>query len=279
MFGNLDAGGETNKYRVIESASKEYAVSDLCKLFAVSRSGYYAFLKRKGVERDQAAKELFQQVYERYNGVYGYRQIQLFLLQDHGVWMNHKKVLRIMQDLGIRSRIRRKHRCNYASSEGDRVAKNILKRDFKAAAPNQKWVTDITQYRVGEKWLYLSAVKDLFNNEIIAYQMSARNDNELVLRTFQQAWTQQKDVTGLIVHSDQGFQYTSHAYHDMLPKVGARISMSRRGNCYDNASMESFFSHLKTEGLYPYDIRNMVRHKGKLKITFDFTTNIGHNES
>nr|WP_170970852.1 DDE-type integrase/transposase/recombinase [Paenibacillus terrae] len=108
--------------------------------------------------------------------------------------------------------------------------------------------------------------------------MSTRNDNELVLRTFQQAWTQQKDMTGLIVHSDQGFQYTSHAYHDMLPKVSARISMSRRGNCYDNASMESFFSHLKTEGLYPYDIRNMDEGKGKLKITFDFITNIGHNE-
>lgn len=222
-------------------------------------------MKRKGTDRDQEAKALIQKVYERYNGVYGYRQIQLFLLQDHGVWMNHKKVLRIMQDLGIRSRIRRKHRFNYATSEGDRVAKNILKRDFKADAPNQKWVTDITQYRIGEKWLYLSAIKDLFNNEIIAYQMSARNDNELVLRTFQQAWSQQKDVTGLIVHSDQGFQYTSHAYHDMLPKVGARISMSRRGNCYDNASVESFFSHLKTEGLYPYDIRNIDEAQRKIE--------------
>ncbi|WP_339291227.1 IS3 family transposase [Paenibacillus sp. FSL E2-0201] len=249
----------------MENAAKEYAVSNLCKLFRVSRSGYYAFMKRKGTDRDQEAKALIQKVYERYEGVYGYRQIQLFLLQDHGVWMNHKKVLRIMQDLGIRSRIRRKHRCNYATSEGDRVAKNILKRDFKADAPNQKWVTDITQYRVGEKWLYLSAIKDLFNNEIIAYQMSARNDNELVLRTFEQAWSQQKDVTGLIVHSDQGFQYTSHAYHDMLPKVGARISMSRRGNCYDNASMESFFSHLKTEGLYPYDIRNMDEAQRKIE--------------
>lgn len=265
MFGNLDAGGETHKYRVIESAAKEYAVSTLCKLFRVSRSGYYAFLKRKGTDRDQEAKALIQKVYERYNGVYGYRQIQLFLLQDHGVWMNHKKVLRIMQDLGIRSRIRLKRRCNYATSEGDRVARNILKRDFKADAPNQKWVTDITQYRVGEKWLYLSAIKDLFNNEIIAYQMSVRNDNELVLRTFQQAWSQQKDVTGLIVHSDQGFQYTSHAYHDMLPKVGARNSMSRRGNCHDNASMESFFSHLKTEGLYPYDIRNMDEAQRKIE--------------
>ncbi|MDH6425470.1 putative transposase [Paenibacillus sp. PastH-3] len=235
-------------------------------------------MKCKGVERDQAAKELIQKVYERYNGIYGYRQIQLFLLQDHGVWMNHKKVLRIMQDLGIRSRIRRKHRCNYASSEGDRVAKNILKRDFKTDAPNQKWVTDITQYRVGEKWLYLSAIKDLFNNEIIAYQMSARNDNELVLRTFQQAWSQQKDVTGLIVHSDQGFQYTSHAYHDMLPKVGARISMSRRGNFMTTPlwRASSRISKRKDSILMISEI--WMRHKEKLKITFDFITNIGHNE-
>ncbi|MGQ3481081.1 IS3 family transposase, partial [Paenibacillus sp. TY11] len=218
---------------------------------------YYAFLKRRGTDRDRDAKALVKKVYEQYNGVYGYRQIQLFWQHDHGVWMNHKKVLRLMQVLGIRSQIRRKHRCNYASSTEGRVAKNLLKQDFKADKPNQKWVTDITQYRVGDCWVYLSAIKDLFNNEMIAYQMSHKNDNELVLQTFRQAWKQQKDVTGLIVHSDQGFQYTSHAYHDMLPKVGARISMSRRGNCYDNASMESFFSHLKTEGLYPYDIRNM----------------------
>ncbi|AET58095.1 transposase orfB for insertion sequence element IS3 family protein [Paenibacillus terrae HPL-003] len=109
----------------------------------------------------------------------------------------------------------------------------------------KKWPIDITQYRVGEKWLYLSAVKDLLNNEIIAYQMSTRNDNEWVLQTFKQAWTKLKDVTGLIVHSNQGFQYTSHAYHDMLPKVVAQINMSRRGNCYDNASMESFSSHCR----------------------------------
>ncbi|MBP1157751.1 transposase InsO family protein [Paenibacillus sp. PvR052] len=105
--------------------------------------------------------------------------------------------------------------------------------------------------------MYLSAIKDLFNNEIVAYQMSLRNDNQLVLETFAKAFEKTKDVTGLIVHSDQGFQYTSYAYHDMLPQVGVQISMSRRGNCYDNASMESFFSHLKTEGLYPYDIRSL----------------------
>ncbi|MFB8377880.1 DDE-type integrase/transposase/recombinase [Paenibacillus taichungensis] len=140
---------------------------------------------------------------EQYNGVYGYRQIQLFLLQDHGVWMNHKKVLRLMQALGIRSRIRRKNRCNYASSTEGRVAKNLLKRDFKADRANQKWGTDVTQFRVGESWIYLSAVKDLFNNEIVAYHLSQRNDNQLVLKTFENAFNKTKDVTGLIVHSDQ----------------------------------------------------------------------------
>nr|WP_308638177.1 IS3 family transposase [Paenibacillus silvisoli] len=266
----MDAGGEKQKFKSIEAAAESFPVSALCELFGVSRSGYYAFLKRKHNDRDLEAKALIQSVYDRYNGVYGYRQIQLFLLQDHNTWMNHKKVLRIMQLLGIRSQIRRKHRSNYASSTGERVAKNLLKQEFHASRPAEKWVTDITQYRVGDQWIYLSAIKDLFNNEIVSYKMSSRNDNELVLQTFKQAFKKQKNVTGLIVHSDQGFQYTSHAYHDMLPKVGAQISMSRRGNCYDNASMESFFSHLKTEGLYPYTIRNLDEAQRKIEEFIQF---------
>ncbi|MEC4565759.1 IS3 family transposase [Paenibacillus sp. CMAA1739] len=279
MFGNPATGDEAHKYVTIEKAAKDYPVSKLCTLFKVSRSGYYAFLKRRGTDRDRDAKALVKKVYEQYNGVYGYRQVQLFLQHDHGVWMNHKKVLRLMQVLGIRSQIRRKHRCNYASCTAGRAARNLLKRDFKADKPNQKWVTDITQYRVGDRWLYLSVIKDLFNNEIIAYQMSHRNDNELVLQTFQQAWEQRRDVAGLIVHSGQRLQYTSHPYHDMLPRVGAQISMSRRGSCYDNASMESFFSHLKTEGLYPYDIRNMDEAQRRIEKYIRFYNQFDHNEN
>ena len=222
-------------------------------------------MKRKNYDRDAEAKRLIRTVYKRYEGKYGYRQLQLFLWQDDGVWMNHKKVLRLMQKLGFQASIRRKRRFNMTSKAAERVAENLLKRNFKAEKPNQKWVTDVTQYRVGERWLYLSAVKDLFNNEIVAYQFSERNDNELVLKTFAKAFAKQKDVTGVIVHSDQGFQYTSHAYHDMLPKVSAQISMSRRGNCLDNASMESFFSHLKTEGLYPYNIRNLAEAQRRIE--------------
>ncbi|MFF3920911.1 IS3 family transposase [Paenibacillus lactis] len=254
----MDAGGKEQRFKLIEQSADIGQVTERCQLLGVSRSGYYAYLKRKKNDRDAKAKRLIRTVYKRYEGKYGYRQIQLFLWQDEGVWMNHKKVLRLMQELGLQASIRRKRRFNMTYQAAERVARNLLKRNFTAEKPNQKWVTDVTQYRVGERWLYLSAVKDLFNNEIVAYQLSQRNDNELVLQTFAKAFSKQKDVTGLIVHSDQGFQYTSLAYHDMLPKVGAQISMSRRGNCLDNASMESFFSHLKTEGLYPYDIRSLA---------------------
>jgi putative transposase len=150
--------------------------------------------------------------------------------EDHGVWVNHKKVLRLMQAMNLRSIICRKRSYNY------------------------------------------------FNNEIVAYQMSLRNDNQLVLQTFEKAFNKTKDVTGLIVHSDQGFQYTSYAYHDMLPKVGVQISMSRRGNCHDNASMESFFSHLKTEGLYPYHIRSLDETQRQLKNIFIFITITDHKD-
>jgi len=265
VLGSLEGGSKQERYQIMEKVAAYGDIQKLTRVFGVSRSGYYAYLKRKRKDRDAKAKKQVLQTYQRYEGKYGYRQLQLFLWQDHGIWMNHKKVLRLMQMLGIQSRIRRKRRFISSYAPAQRVAENRLKRNFTAEKPNQKWVTDITQYRVGERWVYLSAIKDLFNNEIVAYEIGERNDNELVLRTFSKAFAKQKDVTGLIVHSDQGFQYTSHAYHDMLPKVGAQISMSRRGNCLDNASMESFFSHLKTEGLYPYHIRTVTEAQSKIE--------------
>lgn len=156
----------------------------------------------------------------------------------------------------------RPHFNTYQAAQSDgRIAPNLLNREFTAIKPNQKWVTDITQYRVGDQRLYLSAIMDLCGKDIVAFHISTRNDNELVLDTFTKAFEEHRDATGkmadLIVHSDQGSQYTSHVYHDMLPMVGVQISMSRRGNCLDNAAMESFFSHLKVEALYPYDIRTI----------------------
>jgi putative transposase len=264
VFENLETGGAGGKYRIIQVAAELYSVTELCKLLGVSRSGYYRYLSRLEHDKDYVTKERIKAIYEQRNGTYGYRRIEDELERQYDEKVNHKRVLRLMQELGLKAIIRRKR--NYRSSHqvavaDGRVADNLLKRDFTADKPNQKWVTDVTQYRVGDDRLYLSAIKDLCSSEIVAYHISNRNDNELVLETFKSAFKSQKDATGqiaeLIVHSDQGFQYTSHAYHDMLPTVGAQISMSRRGNCLDNAAMESFFSHLKAEALYPYHIRSL----------------------
>lgn len=244
----------------MESLSTVYPITELCKALGVSRSGYYKYSSTRNKNRDKVMKERIGTIYKQRKGIYGYRRIQAELLRQFGCRVNHKKVLRIMQSLGLKAIIRRKRTyvTTYQAKKSDgRVADNLLKRDFAAQQPNQKWVTDVTQYRIGEERIYLSAIKDLCTHEIVAYQISTRNDNALVLETFKKAFEMQKDVTGLIVHSDQGYQYTSHAYHDMLPTVGAQISMSRRGNCLDNASIESFFSHLKAEALYPYDIRDL----------------------
>ncbi|RJE84705.1 IS3 family transposase [Paenibacillus sp. 1011MAR3C5] len=271
MLGNLDAGGTRQKYRAIEQTTRWYGVAELCKAFNVSRSGYYAYLKRKSGDRDQELKEKIQALYAKYDGKYGYRQLQLFLLREHGIWVNHKKVLRLMQELGIRSKIRRKHRCNYVSSAGGRVAENVLNREFQAELPSQKWVTDVTQYRVSDTWMYLSAIKDLYNNEIVAYHMDLRKDNQLILQTFKKAFEKQKDVTGLIVHSDQGFQYTSHVYHDMLPKVGAQISMSRRAIVMTTPHwrVSSRLSKRKDSTSMIFD--PLRKHKGELSPTSLFT--------
>ncbi|WP_169833786.1 IS3 family transposase [Saccharibacillus sacchari] len=257
MLSHLEGGKTQAKYALIRQVNENQTIRWLCQIFGVSRSGYYAWLKRQEATPEAADAKLVHAIYWKYNGIYGYRQLQLFLWQDCGIWMNHKKVLRLMQKLRIQARVRKKRRYRYTADAAGLVAENVLNQHFKADKPNEKWVTDITQYRVGERWLYLSAVKDLFNNEIVAYQIGEHPDKELVKQTFKKAFRKRKDVTGVVIHSDRGAPYTSHLYHDMLPKVGAQISMSRGGNCYDNASIESFFSHLKTEGLYPYSIRSL----------------------
>ncbi|MEK4508413.1 IS3 family transposase [Paenibacillus sp. FSL K6-2524] len=248
-----------DRYVVIDELKHKQTVKELCVYLGISRSGYYAYLKRKNKHIDEDLKLKIRIIYEQRNKTVGYRRIQDELYRQYRLVVNHKKVLRLMQELGIQAIIRRKyvHRTSHEAAVSDgRIAENLLNRDFKADKPNLKWATDVTQYRVFDDKIYLSAIKDLWNNEIVGYHISRNNDNPLVLETFRKAFEKHKDVTGLIVHSDQGSQYTSHAYHDMLPQVGAQISMSRRGNCYDNASIESFFSHLKVEALYPYDIRS-----------------------
>ncbi|MCI4056728.1 IS3-like element ISBth8 family transposase, partial [Bacillus cereus] len=168
-------------------------------------------------------------------------------LAREGMVMNHKRVRRLMRELGIQSIIRKKR--PFYGRKTSVVFKNHLNREFQAEKQNQKFVTDITYVRIGEQFAYLSAVLDLYNNEIVAWKLSSRNDLDLVLTTLRQL--EGKSLTTKpLFHSDQGFQYTSKSYAKQLEKLGFVGSHSRRGNCFDNACIESFFSHLKTEKLY-----------------------------
>ncbi|MCX7570055.1 IS3 family transposase [Tumebacillus sp. DT12] len=244
----------------MEELKHQFSITELCKALKVSRSGYYKYLERKcQPDKNQALKNMIQSIYQRRKGTYGYRRIQWDLQRKYDMQVNHKRVYRLMKQMGLASVIRRKYRYKAytMAAAGERTADNLLNRDFRATGPNQKWVTDVTQIRVGGKKMYLSVILDLFNNEVIAYHTSHRNDNPLVLNTVRKALKKRKDVYQTILHSDRGYQYTSHEYHDLLTKRQLRCSMSRKGNCLDNACIESFFSHLKSEALYPYHIQDL----------------------
>ena len=168
-------------------------------------------------------------------------------LQEEGIYLNHKRVYRLMKNLDIQSVIRKKRR--YFGQSGSVLFPNRLNRQFEAKGPGQIFVTDITYVSAGDRFYYLSAVQDLFNNEVVAWSLSRRNDVALVMDTLSELAIK-KDVYGAVIHSDQGFQYTSKRYNKRIEEYGMKGSHSRKGNCLDNACIESFFSHLKTEKLY-----------------------------
>lgn len=186
-------------------------------------------------------------VYDRHKGRYGYRRITA-ALRKSTQYVNHKAVQRLMQEMGLRSLIRARKR--YANlGQSDVKVPNVLQQNFKAEAPNKKWVTDITEFNVKGQKLYLSASMDLYNGEIIAYRSARRPVFELVTETLKGALDQLHERCGLILHSDQGWQYKMLPYRKMLVKHGLTQSMSRKGNCFDNAANESFFGTLKAEFL------------------------------
>jgi transposase InsO family protein len=185
---------------------------------------------------------------------YGYRRVRLWLSRKHGLHVNQKKVLRLMRKYGLLSAIRRPRPLNLRQTKMH-TYEDKIKRNFHANRPNQKWVTDISYIRTKEGTLYLSAIKDLYDNFIVAYDMGATQDNTLVLRTIQKAKKEVAD--GLILHSDQGGQYASHDYFDLSKQYGILPSMSRAGTPLDNAPAESFFSILKTECVYRQKIQSI----------------------
>lgn len=236
------------KYMVIYRHKDKYSISEMCRFFKVSRSGYYDYVKRVDIPAwDLPLAEKIRECQEQCGKTYGYRRVHIWL-ERNGISHNPKTILRVMQKYGLLSVIRRKKYRNY----GDYLHKypNLLNRNFSAERPNQKWVTDISYIHTKQGILYLSVIRDLFDNSIVAYKTGTEQNINLVLSTIREAKKKEKITAELQLHSDQGFQYTSTAYFKLTQSYGITPSMSRRGNPYDNALAENFFSILKTECIY-----------------------------
>lgn len=221
----------------------------MCQKLEVSRSGYYQWHKRDESPRkkkDRELKEKILAIYIKSKKRYGSPRIN-DELRDMGIRCGKKRIERLMRELGIRARHKRQFRVTTNSKHNYPVAPNLLNRQFQVNAPNQVWVADITYIRTFEGWLYLAAVMDLFSRKIVGWSMSKTMTSDLAITALKMAIHSRRPSKGLMHHSDRGVQYASHAYQDVLKNHGMVCSMSRKGNCWDNAAMESFFSTLKTE--------------------------------
>ena len=236
------------KYQVIYKHKEKYSISQMCKFFGVSRSGYYDFLKRLDTpDKDLPLADKIRECQEESNNTYGYRRVHIWL-ERQGIYRNPKTVLRVMQKYNLLSVVRRK-KFKYISEHLHKYP-NLLNREFTADKPNQKWVTDISYIPTKQGMCYLSIIRDLYDNSIVSYHISEDMTVKLVLDTINKAMKTEKVTEELQLHSDQGSQYVSHEYHMLTKSYGINPSMSRRGNPYDNALAENFFSILKTECIH-----------------------------
>lgn len=238
------------RFRFIAAEKATYAVATLCRCLRVTRSGFYAWQRRPEsahATRDRHLKVLVRTSFQSSKQRYGSPRIHADL-RDQDERVSRKRVIRLMQEDGLRARARKRFKCTTMSDHDQRVAANLLNREFTAAAPNQRWVGDTTEFVIGESGkLYLAAILDLFSRFVVGWAVSASNDRHLTLRALEKALKRRCPDVGLLHHSDQGCTYASEDYQRTLDAFGITCSMSRRGDCYDNAVMEAFFSSLKSE--------------------------------
>ena len=236
------------KYQVIYRHKDKYGISEMCRFFDVSRSGYYDYVKRMDIpSKDLPLAEKIRECQEKCGKTYGYRRVHIWL-ERQGIHRNPKTILRIMQKYGLLSVIRRRR--FYKHGEHLHKYDNLWKQNFKADRPNQKWATDISYIHTKQGVLYLSIIRDLYDNSIVAYKTARQQTVNLVLDTIKAAKRKEKITAELQLHSDQGFQYTSQAYFKLTQSYNITPSMSSKGNPYDNAMAENFFSILKTECIH-----------------------------
>lgn len=236
------------------------------------RSTFYYYLKRmKQPDKYTDLKSTITEIYHQNKGRYGYRRITLEL-RNQGYKFNHKTVQKLMKQLGLKCEIRARKYRSYKGQIG-KVDPNKLQRDFKADRPNEKWVTDVTEFRVGEEKVYLSPILDLYNGEIISYNLSRRPTFSQTIDMLNKAFAKIPDNTQLILHSDQGWQYQMKQYQHCLEEKGIIQSMSRKGNCLDNSVMENFFGLLKTEMFYGHKFSSIEHLISEINEYIDYYNN------
>lgn len=237
------------RYALIEELRQHHPVATMCRILEVSESGYHAWRQRPPSTRQQENLRLETEIkaaHQRTRETYGPERLQSDLT-DHGIQASVYRIKRIRTRLGLRCKQKRKFKATTNSKHALLLAPNLLDRQFTVAAPNRAWVTDITYISTDEGWLYLAGIKDLFNGELVGYAMSERMTTDLVSQALFRAVASKRPAKGLILHSDRGSQYCAHAYQKQLRQFGMQASMSRKGDCWDNAPMESFWGSLKNE--------------------------------
>lgn len=239
----------TEKYNLLQEVIDEgFPIQLVCKIAGIARSSYYKWLKRIPTPLDKENELIeaeMRRLHKVYNAILGYRRMKMYIQRFIGKPINLKRIYRLMKKLQLFCVIRRK-RPTFVTSPPLHTAENILNREFKANTPNEKWVTDVTEMKCGTKKLYLSAIQDLFDGSIIDFVYSTSNNIALVMDTVDKALKKEPEAIP-IIHSDRGFQYTSHTFKRRTENQGMIHSMSRVGRCIDNSPMESFWSALKCE--------------------------------
>ena len=251
------------RFQLIEEHRDEFLVTCMCKGLDVSTSGYYAWRERPPSKREMANRKLYKKIKTAYNashGTYGSPRIY-HELEKQRVACSENRVARLMRLHGLRARQKKRYKVTTKRNKADPVAPNLLKRDFEADRPNQKWLTDITYISTQEGWLYLAAVLDMYSRRIIGWAMSERMTSDLTIDALNMAIPRRQPDLDLIHHSDQGSQYTDGEYQQLLKDHGIQVSMNGVGTWYDNAPMESFFGTLKSEWVYyhVYRTRDQAR--------------------
>jgi len=238
------------RYAWIDQQRDDYPLKLLCRVLQVSRSGYYAWRRREpspSAQRRQQIGQAAQQSHRDSHGTYGYRRVHRDLVDDHEITCCRETVRRVMAELGLFGRHKRRFVKTTDSNHEEPIATNRLQRDFTATRPDQKWLADITYIRLTEGWLYLAVILDCFSRRIVGWSLSRQIDAELVCAALEMALRRRCPQGDLVHHSDRGVQYASGSLRSLLQREGLTMSMSRKGDPWDNAMMESFFGSLKTE--------------------------------